>query len=205
MTTAADEAPSLPPLPAERDWPRPWMGPFLRSLSVMPDVTSACRIARVGRRTVYDARDGVPARGEREARAPVPGFAEAWEEALALCRDFIENQVHRWITTGVPVRSVRRVTKTKKGADGKTIESTVEEFTTEGAERSATLMIFWLKAHYPERYRWAERVETTGADGGPVRISAVDDLDRQIAELSAELAARGADEPVPDEPAIPAE
>lgn len=191
---AVTEAPAdvLPPPPGERQWPRPWMGPFLQALSVLPDVSSACRIARIGRTTAYEARDGVPERNGKPERLPVPGFAEAWEEAVALARDMVVQNAHRWITTGVPVRSVRTKTVRKTDASGSVIETTTETIETEGSERSSTLMIFWLKAWYPERFRWSERVEATGADGGPIRVESLDAIDRQIAELAAELEARDA-------------
>jgi rRNA maturation endonuclease Nob1 len=51
-------------------------------------------------------------------------------------------------------------------------------------------MIFWLKAHFPDRYRWAERVEATGADGGAIKIASLSETDRQIEVLAAELQSR---------------
>lgn len=180
--TPVDE---LPVLPADRKWPRPWMSPFLRSLSLLPDVSSACRVARIGRTAAYSARNGAP-----DGTKEVPGFAEAWDEALELAADLIQRQAHTWITTGVPIRSSRSVTKRKTAADGSVLETTTEEVVTEGADRSATLMIFWLKAWYPERYRWSERAEITGPDGGPVRIESLSRIDAQIEQLTAELEAR---------------
>lgn len=163
------------------------MAPFLRSLSVLPDVSSACRVARIGRTRCYEARNTIPA------------FQQAWDEALELAADLIQRQAHTWITTGVPVRSSRTVTKTKTAANGTVTETVTEEVVSESAERSATLMIFWLKAHYPERYRWSERVEATGIEGGPIRVESLSSIDAQIEELAAELAARGQGDPVPVE------
>lgn len=177
-----------PPLaPHERDWPLVWQSPFLRSLSLIPDVSSACRVAHVGRTTVYRHRDSNPA------------FLEAWDEALELCRDLIQRTAHTWATTGVPVKNVRSRTVTKKDASGNVIETTTEVVETEGAERSATMMIFWLKAWYPDRYRWAERLESTGAGGGPIRIEGIDAVDAQIEKLEAELARNDATSPPPSE------
>lgn len=166
------------------------MSPFLHSLSLLPDVSSACRISRIGRTAAYDARKSVD------------GFAEAWDEALELASDFVQRQAHTWITTGVPVRSTRTVTKRKTDRAGNVTETTTEEVVSESAERSATLMIFWLKAWYPERYRWSERIETTGAEGGPIRVESIEEIDRKIAMLAGELAQRAGDEPVPDEPEL---
>lgn len=176
-----------PLAPHERPWPRVWMAPFLQSLSMIPDVSSACRVATVGRSTVYENRDRNP------------DFRSAWDEALELCRDLIQRNAHRWITTGVPVKQVKRHTKTKKDAAGNILETIEETFETEGSERSATLMIFWLKAWYPDRYRWSERVEATGADGGPIRVESLDSIDRQIAELEAEIIRRDRYGPVEEE------
>lgn len=173
------------PVPADRQWPRSWQSPFLRSLSLIPDVSSACRLARIARQTAYDARNSQP------------DFAAAWEEALAMSFDYIDRHMHTWITTGVPIRTARTVTKRKVDRDGKLIETTSETVETESAERSATLMIFWAKAWNPDRYRWSERAEVTGADGGPLRIESVEEIDRKIAALVAEMEASG--DPVPDE------
>lgn len=199
MSTTEDPAALPVALPADRDWTLPWIGPFLKALSVLPDVASACRLARVSRSTAYEARDGRPAREGHPARKPVPGLAEAWKEALELAQDFVVRHAHTWITTGIPVRSSRTVTRVKKAADGTVLETTTETTESEAAERSATLMIFWLKAFHPERFRWSERAEVTGADGGPIRIESIDEIDRMIGELTAELNAVAADEPVPTE------
>lgn len=175
---------ALPALPAEREWNYTWQQPFLRALSVLPDVSSACRLARIGRPRAYQVR--------RED----PEFAGAWDEALEMAHDFVHRQLHTWVTTGVPVRSVRTVTKRKTDRDGNVIDTTTETVETVGAERSAQLMQFWMKAWKPERYR--DRVELTGAEGGPIRIETVDELDAKIAALAAEIEA-GADTPVPVE------
>lgn len=177
--------------PHERPWSRPWQAPFLRSLGLIPDVSSACRSAGVGRATVYRNRDSDGA------------FRDAWDEALEIARDNVQRVAHNWITVGVPVRSRRTRTVTKTTADGE-VTTTTETIESESAERSSTLMIFWLKAWYPERYRWSERFEATGAEGGPIRVESLDTIDAQIAQLSDELAARAhhAGDPVPDEPAI---
>lgn len=181
-TALKDDAQDLPP--HERPWAFPWQKPFLETLSLMPDVSAACRIAGISRPRAYALRGSDAA------------FAQAWDEALEQARDLVQRRAHEWITQGVPVRSVR--TKRKMNAKGEMIEEEVIE--TVGSERSATLMIFWLKAWYPDRYRWAERVESTGADGGPLRIETVETIDRQIAELTSELEARRARGVGQDEP-----
>jgi hypothetical protein len=177
--------------PADREWPRPWMSTFLRALSLVPEVTSASRVARISKASIYTWRKDLPE------------FAEAWDEALEMAKDYVVRHAHTWLTTGVPVRSLRTVTKRKTDAEGRVIETTTETVETESAERSATLMIFWLKAFHPDRFRWSERAEITGADGGPVRIESIEEIDRRIAELAEELEQTAGGEPVPDEPAIP--
>lgn len=175
----------MPPAPADRPWPEVWQPAFFRSLSLIPDVSAACRVARVSRDTAY------------RHQKTNPEFAAAWTEALELARDFIQRQAHQLATTGLPVRK-RRV-RTKTDAEGKVIERIEEEY--DDVERSATMMIFWLKAWYPDRYRWSERHEHTGPDGAPVQVTPLSEIDREIAELSALLATRAAaaGAPVPEE------
>jgi hypothetical protein len=163
------EEPDGPPLaPHERDWARVWQSPFLRSLSLIPDVSAACRVAHVGRTTVYATRD-------KDLE-----FRDAWREALELCRDLIQRTAHMWATTGVPVKSAKTRTVRKTDAAGNVIETTTETVETETSERSATMMIFWLKAWYPDRYRWAEKQEAL------VRIESLENIDAQIEELEQE-------------------
>jgi len=175
--------------PHERKWKRPWQSAFLRAMSVVDDATSACRLASVSKTTAYRTREDSPE------------FALAWDEAREHARDLIERTAHQWITTGVPVKRKRTRTVTKTvGAEVTETTTTTEE--TEGSERSATLMIFWLKAHYPDRYRFAEKVEHGGTEGSPVRIESVSALDAQIEQLSAELQRRATAAglpPVPEE------
>lgn len=161
------------PAPADRGWERQWQRIFLQSLSSLPDVTAACRLAGISKQHVYKVRE------------TDDDFALAWADALELARDAVERRAYQWIMTGVPVKKTVKRTKTKGGV-------VVEEETTstESAETNATLMIFWLKAHFPDRYRWSERAELTGADGGAIKIEPLSALDRQIEELSAELASR---------------
>lgn len=168
----ADDERALPP-PTDRDWPKQWQRIFLQSLSSLPDVTAACRLAGISKQHAYKVRENDD------------DFALAWGDALELAHDAVERRAYQWIVTGVPVKKTVKRTKMKEGV---VVEE--ETTTTESAETSATLMIFWLKAHFPDRYRWSERFEATGADGGPIKIEPLSAIDRQIEELSAELASR---------------
>lgn len=174
-------------LPEERDWPRPWQGPFLHALSMIPEVASAARQAGISRAAVYQHRDSNPA------------FAAAWDEALALAHDNVIRMAHKWIMTGAPVKTHRKKTVRKLNEKGELVIVSEEIFETESAERSATLMIFWLKAFHPDRFRWSERVEASGPDGRPIQVEALENVDAQIAALAAEIRERAKGEPVPDE------
>jgi hypothetical protein len=162
--------------PSEREWPRPWMRLFLESLSVVPDVSAACRYSGVGRRTAYNWREQLSA------------FAEAWDEAKQLQRDAFERTVHRWITTGLPVEEER--VDEEFDESGKLVRRRV--WTMRKAVRSERLAELWLKAWYGDRYRVTERGSRDVREQGPIRIPAVEELDRQIEALSAELRSRAA-------------
>jgi hypothetical protein len=159
--------------PADRGWPHQWQRTFLQALTSLPDVSAACRLAGISRPRVYQVRD-------EDA-----DFARAWADAIDLAHDAVERRAFQWIMTGVPVKK----TVTKKKMKGG-VEVETETTTTESAETSATLMIFWLKAHFPDRYRWSERAELTGADGGAIKIASLSETDRQIEVLAAELQSR---------------
>lgn len=172
--------------PWEREWPKPWMGLFLEALSAQPTVTSSCAYAGVSKKTVYRWRNASPP------------FAEAWDLALQIERDSFERNVRRWASTGLPIIETR--TEKEFDADGKVVkERTV---TVEKAIRSERLAELWMRAHYGDRYKPVSRVESTGADGGPVEIQTVDAIDAQVAKLRAELEERSrlqGSPPPPDE------
>ena len=149
------------------DWPV-WAEPLLTRVRRSFSVSRACEEVSIGRATVYRLR----ARDETFAVA----LDDAREEAL----DLLEERLHQAANTGIPV--VVETTKTFK--DG-TVEKTVRK----GFEFHPTAAMFMLKRWRPE-YRDSYRVETTGADGGPIQVESIDRIDRQIAELSAELATR---------------
>lgn len=188
------------PQPWEREWPLVWQRPFLRALAELPDVSSACRASSTSRTAAYRARSGEGDTGT----GMVPGFAEAWDECLLLARDRLERHAFEFATIGLPVRTRRTVTRTKIDADGAVLETATETTETVSAERSATMLIFMLKANYPDKYRWADRVAVGGgaeADA-PIQIETLTGIDRQIAALTEALNQRAiaaGSPPVPEE------
>ena len=110
---------------------------FLEALSTCGNVTEACRVADLARSAVYDwKRDD-------------PDFSAAWEEALSIGEEGLEDEARRRAFEGVdePVFYLGE----KCGA--------VRRY-------SDTLLIFLLKGAKPEKYR--ERQELTGANGAPL-------------------------------------
>lgn len=124
---------------------------------------------------------GVDRRNVHRLAARDPDFASAVVVARDACLDLIERRMTVAATRGIP----RRETTTRTYPDGST-EVTVKE----GADFVPTAGFFMLKRWRTE-YRDTHRTELTGADGGPVRIESLDVIDRQIAELTAELERRG--------------
>lgn len=97
---------------------------FLDALSQTASVTRACEVASLPRRTVYNWR------------ARDPAFAGAWEAALDLGTDALEDEAVRRAMQGTE-RPVYQ---------GKTLVGHIRDY-------SDTLLIFMLKARRPEKYR----------------------------------------------------
>ena len=116
-----------------------WKPAFLRCLEEVPNVSRAARAIGMTRRAVYAA-----AKISDE-------FHEAWEEALDVGVDRIEEELHNRAVLGVS-RPVFQ--------GGKHVGATTEY--------SDNLMIFLLKAHRPKRYRENSTIEHRGA--APVTI-----------------------------------
>lgn len=111
-----------------RDWKPAWLEAF-RETGL---VTRACERAKVGRRTVYDARK------DEE-------FAAAWDAIEAEITEVMEREAFR--------RAVEGVTEPVVSA-GKHVAD-VQKY-------SDTLLIFMLKARKPEVYRENVKVEHSG-------------------------------------------
>lgn len=124
--------------PTPKKWDS-WQTIFLRALARKGIVAAACRRAKVARSTAYDARNADPL------------FAAAWDEALEVAIEALEEEARRRAEVGV-------------------LEPVFQQGMKVGAIRkySDTLMIFLLKAHAPAKYRDNYRIEHTGADGGPI-------------------------------------
>lgn len=70
---------------------------------------------------------------------------------------------------------------TGEGANAKVIERTT---TTEVAEPSDSMIQFLLSRRWPKTWGGAQRLELTGADGGPVEIETNSPADRLLADLA---------------------
>lgn len=141
---------------------------FLAALSETCNVGRACRAVDISRYTAYKWR-----KSDQE-------FAEAWDEAMRVGVIALEDEAHRRAMEGTeePVfHSGQQCGTIRKYSD--------------------TLAIFLLKAHNPTKYRDNQRLELTGADGGPVQV----DDTQAAARLAALLAGAAAREDEPTDEA----
>ena len=110
---------------------------FIASLTATANVVKSCEIAHLDRKTAYNWRNAHP------------DFLEAWDEALDLGNNILEDEALR-----------RAVEGTEKPVyQGGRCVGTVREY-------SDTLLIFLLKGRRPEKYGDRVRQELTGAGGG---------------------------------------
>lgn len=137
---------------------------FCAALAETGIVGKACKAVEISRRTAYNWRE------------EHPEFAKAWDSALKIGVSALEDEAHRRAFEGIeePVFHQGEVC------------GTVRKY-------SDTLAIFLLKAHAPEKYRENTRMELTGADGGPVRISDTERAARIAAILAAAQARKDGD------------
>lgn len=112
---------------------------FLDALAETASVFAACRESGLARRTAYDWR------------AEDPDFAAAWDKALDIGTDALEDEATRRAFHGYdePVHYKGKAT------------SAIRKY-------SDTLLIFMLKARRPERFKERAAHELTGEGGGPV-------------------------------------
>lgn len=119
---------------------------FLQALRKTGNVSKACEIVKIGRRTAY------------EWRAESEEFAELWEQAIEAGYDLLEEEARRRAFEGL-VRK-KFTSKGQPVNDPATGEQYYER------EYSDTLLIFLLKGGRPEKYR--ERHEHSGPGGAPL-------------------------------------
>lgn len=118
-----------------------WADVFLLSLSESPNVSEACRVAGIGRRTAYDARERLPE------------FAAAWDDALDSSVDNLVGECYRRARDGC---------KREVFYKGDPVGSY--------HEYSDTLAIFLLKAHRRNVYGDKSALEVSGANGGALKV-----------------------------------
>lgn len=138
---------------------------FLEALAATCNITKAAELAGVSRALVY------------AWRAADPKFAQAWEEALQLGIDALEDEATRRAVEGwdEPVF--------QKGA----LVGTVRKY-------SDTLLTFLLQGRRPERFKARVSAEHSGPGGGPIQV---EETRAKLAERLARLAAAGAAGGVP--------
>jgi hypothetical protein len=119
-----------------------WRERFLEALSREPNVSGACRVARVSRKAMY------------AKRKTDPEFAAQWEEALATGWDHLEGQCYQRATDGweEPVYyQGEAVGKVRRYSD--------------------TLAMFLLRAHRSEVYKPESAVNINAAVQGKLYVS----------------------------------
>ena len=135
---------------------------FLDCLIKNANVSKSCEQSGVSRRSIYEWRHLDDA------------FAAAWDEAVELGTDALEDEAIR------------------RGHEG------VEEPVYQGGvlvghirKYSDTLLIFMLKARRPEKFKDRISTELTGKAGGPIQVeNARDRITDRLASLTGEPAGR---------------
>lgn len=141
-----------------RNWKPAWLEAFQREGTV----SAACLAARVGRTTVYEARDD-------------EAFAQAWDDIEAETTDRMEREAFRRAVEGHESDIFFR-----------------DQVIGTERKYSDTLLIFMLKARKPQVYRENVRVEHSGPGGGPIEQVVVPSDARRAQEVAAILADVGA-------------
>jgi hypothetical protein len=111
---------------------------------------------------------GIARKTAYEHRSKDADFAAEWDDALEAATDLLEHEARRRAMDGTE----------KPVYQGGELVGYVREY-------SDALMTLLLKAHRPKRFR--ERMDLTGADGGPLKFESMTPEDRKarIAELLA--------------------
>lgn len=113
---------------------------FLKELARRANVSAAAKKAKVDRATPYRWREDDP------------DFASAWDEAIEVAVDSLEDEAWRRAATG-------------------TLEPVFQKGEKVGAIRrySDMLMVTLLKAHRPEKFKDRSQNELTGPGGAPLQ------------------------------------
>ena len=122
---------------------RPWKPLFLDTLRGTGNVRLATSNADVARQVAYRARDSSAT------------FRADWDEALEEARELLEAEARRRAAIGVDEPVFYK---------GKVVGH-IRKY-------SDNLLMFLLKAHWPEKFRDNYAVEHSGPSGGPVKVEA---------------------------------
>lgn len=132
---------------------------YLVALSLTPNLVKAAHIAGISSMTGYNWRtDNSQDNAE---------FLLGVDVARAIAVERAESEAWRRAIEGV-----ERPIFGSLGSDPNTGKSLGTGQIGSQKEYSDTLMMFLLKGHRPEKYR--ERFEHTGANGGPIQVTAID-------------------------------
>lgn len=176
---------------------------FVAVLAECCNVGRACASVGIGRTTAYRWRE------------EDPGFAEAWDKALAIGVSALEDEAHRRAFEGVdePLTHQGQFTylyRTRLDENGDPVlnehglpiqdpvlDENGEHKVAAVRKYSDTLAIFLLKAHDPAKYRENSRMELTGPDGEALNLSDTERAEK-IAALLAAAQQRKADDDASD-------
>lgn len=111
---------------------------FLTELAARGNITDACAVAQIGRRTVY------------EWKAADPAFAADWDTAVNTAVDSAEREAWRRAIEGIDKPLIGRVGKDQDG-----VVTVIKEY-------SDAILLRILSAHRPEKWREKSQIEHTG-------------------------------------------
>jgi len=115
---------------------------FLEALKETCNITKACELSSLPRRTAYDWK------------AEDPEFAADWQKALDIAADLLEEEAVRRAKEGT----------LKPVFQGGNLVGHIQEY-------SDTLMIFLLKGAKPKKYMDRLVQEVSGPGGGPIQAA----------------------------------
>lgn len=131
-----------------------WIESFIASLTLVPNVSEACRRAGITRQAAYKRRESDP------------DFAARWDDAVEVSTDDLVGECYRRAKEGCD-----KPVFYKGGLCGM-----IREY-------SDTLAIFLLKAHRRDTYGDKVRAEHSGPNGGPIEIDVTKLSDAELREI----------------------